>query len=140
MTTSTTGSTRFVIFAPTAVLFGYAIIQKCSPLAFEYEFFQKSRSRKLYDYNFGDMACTNNTALGVKMTNVVLVVIAKAPYFGQVIAKISIPWFFKHYRTSFHCVKQNYKLQIKYAIMMFFELTITISSISSVPRVTRTTK
>ncbi len=41
-------------------------------LCFGYEICQKSRSQKLYDYEFCKIAYSNNTALGAKMANLVL--------------------------------------------------------------------
>ena len=86
MTTSTTASMRFAIFAPLLPCCLYTITPSCktrSRGAFKYEIFDKSRTQKPKDYEFSMMAFANNTAVGAKMENlivaVVLVVIAKVP-------------------------------------------------------------
>ncbi len=84
MTTSTTASMRFAIYAPLLPCCLY--MPSCknhSHGAFKYEIFDKSRTQKPKDYEFCMMAFANNTAVGAKMANlivaVVLVVIAKVP-------------------------------------------------------------
>ncbi len=84
MTMSMSWSTRFAIFTPTSVYKSH------NPLAFEYEVCQEFCSQNLHDYEFCEIAYTNNhMVISTKMTNLmllVLVVIAKVPYiFGHIL-------------------------------------------------------